>query len=174
MDTLFAGLLIVASSLYLIRKNHANFITWIIVGTLLGYHLLRLSWTLAAIASVGLIIAITWRSCSYHVERFENESKKDEKEAPSEPTAKDPHVDLGTTIMHAYRNLSPEQISGMRKDTKELMELQKELMGTLSEMKPAIEQGSQMLASFQTFFGSGNPAEMLGGTAPAPTAQAKA
>ena len=168
MDTLLAGLLVVASSLYLIRKSHPNFVVWILLGTLLGRHLLRLTWSLAALASVGLVVLITWRSCSYHVERFENDKEKD---APKEPSAKDPHVDLGTTIMHAYRNLSPEQISGMRKDTKELMDLQKELMGTLSEMKPAIEQGSQMLASFQTFFGSGDPAKMLGGAAPAPSVQ---
>lgn len=95
-----------------------------------------------------------------------------EKQAPKEPAAKDPHVDLGTTIMHAYRNLSPEAVSGMRKDTKELMELQKELMGTLAEMKPAIEQGAQMLSSFQTFFGGDAGAALgLGGAAPKPTTQ---
>jgi hypothetical protein len=43
------------------------------------------------------------------------------------------------------------------------MELQKELMGTLADMKPAIEQGAQMLSSFQTFFG--------GELKPAPTTQ---
>jgi hypothetical protein len=66
---------------------------------------------------------------------------------------------LGTTILHAYRNLSPEQIGGMKRDTKELMELQKELMGTLAEMKPAIEQGAQLLGTFSQFFGkdSGMP-----------------
>lgn len=163
MDTLLAGLLLVASSLYLIRKQHTRFIVWILLGTLLSRYLLRTSWSVAVIVSVGLIVLITWRSCSWHIERFENEAKS-EKSAPKEPSPKDPHVDLGTTIMHAYRNLSPEQISGMRKDTKELMELQKELMGTLSEMKPAIEQGSQMLASFQTFFGSGDPTKALMGS----------
>lgn len=55
----------------------------------------------------------------------------------------------------------------MRKDTKELMELQKELMGTLAEMKPAIAQGAEMLASFQSFFGSGDPMAALGAAAPA-------
>ena len=58
----------------------------------------------------------------------------------------------------------------MRKDTKELMELQKELMGTLADMKPAIEQGAQMLSSFQTFFG-GDTGAALGVGAPQPTAQ---
>jgi hypothetical protein len=66
------------------------------------------------------------------------------KPEPAPPKTDDPHVDIGTTILHAYRNLTPEQIGGMRRDTKELMELQKELMGSLSEMKPAIEQGAEL------------------------------
>ena len=170
MDTLLAGLVIVATSLYLIRKIHPNFIVWIILGSVLARYLFRVSWAVSSLFSVALVILVTWRSCSWHIERFENESKS-EKAAPKEPSAKDPHVDLGTTIMHAYRNLTPEQISGMRKDTKELMELQKELMGTLAEMKPAIEQGSQMLSSFQSFFGSGDPTKALLG-APAHSSQA--
>ncbi len=72
---------------------------------------------------------------------------------PAPPKTDDPHVDIGTTILHAYRNLSPEQIGGMRRDTKELMGLQKELMGSLSEMKPAIEQGAELLKTFSQFFG---------------------
>jgi hypothetical protein len=67
---------------------------------------------------------------------------------PAPPKTDDPHVDIGTTILHAYRNLSPEQIGGMRHDTKELLSLQKELMGSLAEMKPAIEQGAELLNTF--------------------------
>jgi hypothetical protein len=33
------------------------------------------------------------------------------------------------------------------------MGLQKELMGSLSEMKPAIEQGAELLKTFSQFFG---------------------
>jgi hypothetical protein len=33
------------------------------------------------------------------------------------------------------------------------MSLQKELMGSLAEMKPAIEQGAELLKTFGTFFG---------------------
>jgi hypothetical protein len=50
--------------------------------------------------------------------------------------------------------VTPEQIGGMRRDTKELMGLQKELMGSLAEMKPAIEQGAELLGTFSQFFGS--------------------
>jgi hypothetical protein len=79
--------------------------------------------------------------------------KKESDPTPAPPKTSDPHVDIGTTILHAYRNLSPEQIGGMRRDTKELMGLQKELMGSLAEMKPAIEQGAELLKTFGTFFG---------------------
>jgi hypothetical protein len=37
MDTLFAGLLITAVSLYLIRRNHSRFVTWIVLGTILAH-----------------------------------------------------------------------------------------------------------------------------------------
>ena len=90
-------------------------------------------------------------------EGFENEEEKSESKEP-EGTGKAAHVDLGRSILHAYRNLTPEQIGGMKRDTKELMELQKELMGTLAEMKPAIEQGAELLGTFSQFFGKNEQA----------------
>lgn len=108
---------------------------------------------MSVIAGVVLTLLILMHPHRLIYEGFENEEKEEEPSEP-EPTGKStPHVDLGTTILHAYRNLSPEQIGGMKRDTKELMELQKELMGTLAEMKPAIEQGAQLLGTFSQFFG---------------------
>jgi hypothetical protein len=112
--------------------------------------------------TVSVLAAIVgiWLICRVTTETFENEEKeKDKKEEkkedpkPAPPKTGDPHVDIGTTILHAYRNLTPEQIGGMRRDTKELMGLQKELMGSLAEMKPAIEQGAELLKTFGPFFG---------------------
>jgi hypothetical protein len=111
---------------------------------------------LAGLVGVYLISKVT-------LETFENEEKtKPKKEDPeaAPPKTDDPHVDIGTTILHAYRNLSPEQIGGMRRDTKELMGLQKELMGSLAEMKPAIEQGAELLKTFSTFFGKNEQSVM--------------
>ena len=145
-DTVVGLLLFAAVSVYLYKRNLTHMIGWVVVVSLVAAKGAGLSDTLSVI--VGLV--------SIHVismitrETFENEDKKPEKEAPK-PT--DPHVDVGTTILHAYRNLSPEQIGGMRRDTKELLTLQKELMGSLSEMKPAIEQGAELLKTFGTFFG---------------------
>jgi hypothetical protein len=152
VDTLLAGGLFVATSIYLVKRNVGYMIFWVMLGYLVSYNMLHVHRLVATLFGLATAYAV----CHYStLEHFENEDKKEEKKEV-EPTGKStPHVDLGTTILHAYRNLSPEQIGGMRRDTKELMELQKELMGTLAEMKPAIEQGAELLGTFSQFFGSG-------------------
>jgi hypothetical protein len=157
-DTLMGGGLFLAAMVYLIQRNLTHTVVWLgliyIVASQSGMsHTLSV---LAAIVGIFLISRVT-------TETFENEKEKDEKKNPENPNpnpappkTSDPHLDIGTTILHAYRNLTPEQIGGMRRDTKELMALQKELMGSLSEMKPAIEQGAELLKTFGTFFGKGD------------------
>lgn len=153
---IIGGGLFLAAAVYLVQRNLAHTIVWLaliyVVATQAGMsHTVAV---LAAIVGIYLISMVT-------TEHFENEEKKGEPKpeekkadpAPAPPKTGDPHVDIGTTILHAYRNLSPEQIGGMRRDTKELMGLQKELMGSLAEMKPAIEQGAELLKTFGTFFG---------------------
>ena len=154
-DMLIGGALFLAAAVYLVQRNLTHTVVWLaliyLVATQTGMtHTVSV---LAGIAGIYLISMVT-------TEHFENEEKKKEhaeepKESPTPapPKTSDPHVDIGTTILHAYRNLSPEQIGGMRRDTKELMSLQKELMGSLAEMKPAIEQGAELLKTFGTFFG---------------------
>lgn len=155
---LLAMLIFGAFALYLIQKKTPQMIGWMIVTYLVAYHGLFLdavSSSLLAVGSVFVVARMTYNAW----EGFDNDEEKEDKkkESPDPAPAKTdaPHVDLGTTILHAYRNLSPEQIGGMRRDTKELMELQKELMSTLGEMKPAIEQGAQLLGTFSQFFGQG-------------------
>jgi hypothetical protein len=70
---------------------------------------------------------------------------------------KEYHLDAGTTFMNAYKSLKPEQIAAMTKDTQELMATQKQLMGTLQNLKPLIQDGKQMMEMFQSYFGSANP-----------------
>lgn len=153
MDSLVAGVLTVGVTLYFLKRNVPQMLMWILIGYLVSYNFFVNSRTISLLLGIGLAYAVCYMSTREH---FEDEKKIEEKEEKTdpEPTGKStPHVDLGTTILHAYRNLTPEQIGGMRKDTKELMELQKELMGTLAEMKPAIEQGAELLGTFSQFFG---------------------
>jgi hypothetical protein len=157
-DLIVGGGLFVAACAYLIQRNLVHTIVWLGLIYILASQA-GMSHTLAVLAGIVGI----WLICQVTKENFENEKKekepKEEKETkkedptPAPPKTDDPHVDIGTTILHAYRNLTPEQIGGMRRDTKELMGLQKELMGSLAEMKPAIEQGAELLKTFGTFFG---------------------
>ena len=154
-----------AASAYLVQRNLAHSVVWLILIYLLASQVISHTVSvIAGIIGIYLIAGIT-------KETFENEEKKHKPEEsgtpkpgdpqPAPPKTDDPHVDIGTTILHAYRNLSPEQIGGMRKDTKELMGLQKELMGSLAEMKPAIEQGAELLKTFGTFFGKDGESGIL-------------
>jgi hypothetical protein len=160
MDTLVAGVLFVTIAVLLVQRQLGSMLVWVVLTYLVGKHGLHLNHTfsvLLGLVAVYLISMVT-------KENFENEEdepkpKKGKTPEPAPPKTDDPHVDIGTTILHAYRNLSPEQIGGMRRDTKELLSLQKELMGSLAEMKPAIEQGAELLNTFSTFFGEAPPAQ---------------
>lgn len=74
---------------------------------------------------------------------------------PSEGDDEEFHLDAGTTMMNAYKALKPEQIANMTKDTQDLMNTQKQLMGTLNTLKPLIKDGKEMMEMFQSYFGAG-------------------
>jgi hypothetical protein len=154
-DGEIAAIIFAGITYYFVQKNVVNMLVWVGLTYLVAKHYFNVTHTVAMLLGFIAVYVIAFSSTGYTLEMFENEKNaKPTEPAPKTSKATDPHVDVGTTILHAYRNLTPEQIGGMRRDTKELMELQKELMGTLAEMKPAIEQGAQMLGSFTQFFGS--------------------
>jgi len=69
------------------------------------------------------------------------------------------HIDIGTTMMNALNSLKPDQVKQMTDDTRNLMETQKSLMGMLSTMKPMLNDGKQLMNTFNDMFGKGG-AEM--------------
>jgi hypothetical protein len=64
-----------------------------------------------------------------------------------------PHIDVGSTLMKAIQDLNPEQINAMKKDTKQLIDTQKSLMGMLGTMKPMMQDGKELMETFQQMFG---------------------
>jgi hypothetical protein len=66
---------------------------------------------------------------------------------------KGPHLDVSSTLMKAINNLNPEQIQAMSVDTKQLIETQKTLMGMLGTMKPMLNDGKELMSTFQDMFG---------------------
>ena len=79
---------------------------------------------------------------------------------PKESDDPDYHLDAGTTFVNAYKQLNPNQISAMTKDTQELINTQKQLMSTLNTLKPLITDGKQIMDTFQNYFGSGGMPNM--------------
>jgi len=154
-DSLVAYALGASVLVYLYTRRLPWLGLWTVMTYLVAYNsVLSHSRIQSMIVAILVTAGVVWYSTREFFENEKLDEKKVEDSKEPEPTGKStPHVDLGTTILHAYRNLSPEQIGGMKRDTKELMELQKELMGTLAEMKPAIEQGAQLLGTFSQFFG---------------------
>jgi hypothetical protein len=66
------------------------------------------------------------------------------------------HIDQGTTVMNALNALKPDQIQQMSADTQKLIDTQKSLMSMLSTVKPMMQDGKQMMDTFQQMFGNGN------------------
>jgi len=156
LDTVVAGGILALVAAYLLQRRLTSVLVWLALGIFVGNSLLKLNNTLSVLFGVGIIYVVSLVTKGTY-EGFENEGEEEKEDAkkpkPAPPKTDDPHLDVGTTILHAYRNLTPEQIGGMRRDTKELLDLQRELMGSLAEMKPAIEQGAELLSTFSTFFG---------------------
>jgi hypothetical protein len=73
---------------------------------------------------------------------------------PKETDDADFHLDAGTTFVNAYKQLKPDQISAMTKDTQELINTQKQLMTTLNTLKPLMTDGKQIMDTFQNYFGA--------------------
>jgi hypothetical protein len=63
------------------------------------------------------------------------------------------HIDIGTTLTNALNSLKPDQVKAMTEDTRKLLETQKSLMGMLGSMKPMLQDGKQLMETFNQMFG---------------------
>jgi len=113
------------------------------------------------------ISSIVRKMKQHTIEGYEDVKKeKDEKPAPAKdlPTefklgeipsqAKNgPHIDAASTLVKAINSLDPDQIKAMSKDTQQLIDTQKSLMGMLGNMKPMLNDGKELMDTFQQMFG---------------------
>jgi hypothetical protein len=63
-------------------------------------------------------------------------------------------LDAGSTLMKAMESFKPEQINSMTDDTKKLLETQKSLMSMLTQMRPVLADGKELLQTFSGMFGN--------------------
>ena len=99
-----------------------------------------------------------WMILKPFQEGFDDKTpRKEHAEKEHKENFDDAHVDLGSTFLKAYSKLSPDMVKDMRTDTKDLMDTQKKLMETLSNMGPAVQQGVDLIENFKKYFGSSSP-----------------
>jgi len=89
------------------------------------------------------------------IESFKGKSKKKKKmqvTSDDDDDVQEDYIDLGTSFMEAYKNLTPGQLNRMNNDTKELFKQQKNLIETLNNMGPLLKGGKQIMEKFQHYF----------------------
>lgn len=66
-----------------------------------------------------------------------------------------PLLDAGSTLMKAMGSIDPDTTQKMTKDTRQLLETQKSLMGMMTQMRPILADGKELLQTFSGMFGGG-------------------
>ena len=179
VDTAIASLLLLVTIVFLVQRQLGYLAVWLVLITAVVGYGVRMPLVAAVTLGIATVAGVVLISGQALKENYENPSesdekkeekklkKEDEKKSDPEPhsTSKsskieDSHLDAGTTVLHAFQKLNPEQVLQMRDDTKELMETQKQLVETLSSLGPQVLQGAELIKIFQGMFG-GNLTEVL-------------
>lgn len=119
--------------------------------------------------SISLIITFIFAMLynSNQVESFKNKIKK--KKKITEDNIDDDNLDDNISnifdskmsFIENYKALTPNQVSGLNKDTQNLINTQKELIQTLKSMGPALKDGRAVLDTFKDYFGKDSDLEQL-------------
>lgn len=158
-DVYISSVLLLGAILFLLQRNLAYLSVWLLMITIILAYGTRMKYTPAVIISIGVVLAVIWISGQRIREGMEVQ-EKDAQDKPVESEEPEPHMDKAQTMINAFNGLSPKQVASMREDTKELMETQQQLIQTLSALGPQVQQGAELIKSFQGMFG-GNLFDVL-------------
>lgn len=157
-DALIAGALLLISELFLLHRNLAYLSVWLLMITVILSYGMRMKYTAAVLLAIGAVFAVIIISGQTLRERFEDKNEEEKQEDNTDEP--EPHMDIGSTLINAYNKLDKGQIANMQSDTKELMDTQQQLIQTLSSLGPQVQQGAELIKSFQGMFG-GNLTDVL-------------
>lgn len=126
---------------------------------------------------VGNIVVSLIKAGQIQIELFENKhskpnkKQKEEKDSDeqidsdeqvetedSKEESEDFYIDTNGSFKDNLQSLTPKEISALNKDTKDLINTQKQLLDTLTNMKPALADGKKILDSFKDYFGKDDKA----------------
>jgi hypothetical protein len=160
-DAYIAAVLLLGAEVFLLNRNLAYLSVWLLMITIVLAYGTRMKYTVSVLLAIGSVLSVIWISGQRIREGLDNPEKDGEdKEPAKEGDEPEPHMDKAATMINAFNGLNPKQVASMREDTKELMETQQELIQTLSSLGPQVQQGAEMIKSFQGMFG-GNLLDVL-------------
>lgn len=98
------------------------------------------------------------RKSMLNIEHYSSKTKsskkkeeKEEEEEEFEPNVNN-KIDTKSSFMETLKSLNPTEVSGLKKETVELMQTQKQLIETLQSMGPALKEGKTILDTFKNYF----------------------
>lgn len=144
------------------NRNLTYLSMWLLVISVVLAYGTRMKFSFSVAIAMMAVLAVIMISGQRLRERFEDKNEEEKREVldKNDDDAPEPHMDMGQTLLSAYKKLDSSQVSQMQNDTKELMETQQQLIQTLSSLGPQVQQGAELIKTFQGMFG-GNLADVL-------------
>jgi hypothetical protein len=164
-DEVIASALLLIGIIFLMNRNLTYLSVWLLIISVVLKYGTRMSYTVSVVIAVIAVLAVIMISGQRLRERFEDNSDDstnniDKDDSPKNDEEPEAHMDIGQTLLKAYNKLDSGQIQGLQSDTKELMETQQQLIQTLASLGPQVQQGAELIKSFQGMFG-GNLTDVL-------------
>jgi hypothetical protein len=152
----------------------------ILATAIIGYGITRDVLFSVAIACLmgNIYVSMLYQYQVPYMETFANKNQKKKKTTKSKtkPT-EDDNEDLDTIVadtegeeffidkkesfLDTVKSLDPDQLKGLNKDTKALIDTQKQLIETLNQMGPALKDGKNILDTFKNYFGSDDMKKLM-------------
>lgn len=96
------------------------------------------------------------RKSMLNIEHYSSKTKSSKKKEQDEEEEFEPNlnnkIDTKSSFMETLKSLNPTEVSGLKKETVELMQTQKQLIETLQSMGPALKEGKTILDTFKNYF----------------------
>jgi hypothetical protein len=160
-DEVIASALLLGGIIYLMNRNLTYLSVWLLVISVILAYGTRMKFSFSVGIAMIAVLAVIMISGQRLRERFEDKNDEEKRELDDKKDDDpEPHMDMGQTLLSAYKKLDSSQVSQMQSDTKELMETQQQLIQTLSSLGPQVQQGAELIKTFQGMFG-GNIADVL-------------
>jgi len=176
MNNMISYLLIIILLSILCPRFTKNSLFFLISLIIIGYNITKnISMSVGVALFITYILVLLNNKTNSITENFKSKNKKrkknkkaqikkthhneeDEGEENEEDDKEDNEEDFDTfdskeSFLNNYKSMTPSQIKGLNKDTKQLIQTQKSLISTLNNMGPTLKEGKNILDTFKNYFG---------------------